>query len=109
MKIKPTLDEVQTRLRLDDALMEDVQGAIEQAYAGQLAHLDRAALHPDSASLAAAVAADPAHTGMVCTPDLIAAQLLRIDALVGANTVADRDAKETAAQRMESRHARVGA
>lgn len=109
MNITPSLDDVQTRLRLDDALIEDVQSAIEQAHAAQLAHLDRAALHPDAASLAAARAGDPLHTGMVVTPDLIAAQLLRIDALVGANTMADRDAKEAAAQRMEHRHARVGA
>jgi hypothetical protein len=109
MSITPSIEEVQTRLRLDDALIEDVQSAIEQAHAAQLAHLDRAALHPDADSLAQAKAADPLHSGIVVTPDLIAAQLLRIDALVGANTMDDRDAKEAAAQRMELRHCKVGA
>ena len=109
MNIKPSLEEAQTRLRLDDALIEDLGSAIEQAYAQQLHQLDRAALHPDAAALAAALQADPAHTGIVVTPDLIAAQLLRIDVLIGANTMDDREAKEKAAERMEHRHARVGA
>ncbi len=108
MNIKPSLQEAQTRLRLDDAVLDDLASAIEQAYAAQLHHIDRAALHPDAADLATALAADPAHTGMVVTHDLIAAQLLRIDALIGANTMDDRDAKEKAAERMERRHIRVG-
>lgn len=109
MNIKPGLHEAQNRLRLDDAVSEDLASAIEQAYAQQLHHLDRKALHPDAAHLAAALQADPDHTGIVVTPDLIAAQLLRVDALIGANTMEDRDAKEKAAERMEQRHARVGA
>lgn len=109
MNIKPTTTEAQRRLRLDDALTADLESAIDQAYALQLDHIDREALHPDQSALDAALVLDPDHTGIVVTPSLIAAQLLRIDVLVGANSLQERESKKKAAQDMEWPHVRVGA
>lgn len=128
MPIKPTVDEAKRRLRLDDALSGDLASAIEQAYAEALAFLDRDALYDNATDLAAAAtlaqnalddetddALEPllaAHlarvkTGMVATPDLISAQLLLIDVLVGSNTVQDRESKQKAAENILWRHRRV--
>lgn len=109
MNIKPTTTEAQSRLRLDDELTADLESAIEQAYSLQLNGLDRVALHPDQEALDAALALDAEHTGIVVTPSLIAAQLLRIDVLIGSNSLQERESKQTAAQDMERLHAKVGA
>lgn len=129
MSTKPTVDEAQLRLRIDADLAADLAGAIEQAYAQALAFLDRDALYDTAANLAAAVAAAQAavdgattaaeaaqalldlarvQTGIVATPDMVAAQLLLIDALVGSNALQDRESKQTAAENMLRRHRRPG-
>lgn len=129
MNIKPTVEEAQRRLRIDDALADDLALAIDQAYAQALAFLDRDALHADAAAFKAAVDAARAaleaetdeeaalqladdlariQTGMVATPDLIAAQLMLIDVLVGANSLQEREGKQAAAESMMRRHRRAG-
>lgn len=129
MNIKPTVEEAQRRLRIDDALADDLALAIDQAYAQALTFLDRDALHADAAAFKAAVDAARAaldaetdeeaalqladdlariQTGMVVTPDLIAAQLMLIDVLVGANSLQEREGKQTAAESMMRRHRRAG-
>lgn len=106
MNIKPSTADAQRRLRLDDEtdVTIDLESAIEQAYAQTLQALCRTALHPDAASLLAALVIDPLHNGIVCTHDIIAAQLLLTDALVGANSMADRDAKSSAAHSILQPH-----
>lgn len=108
MSVKPTPDQAIQRLRLDDDLTVDLQYAIEQAHAQMLEHLDRHVLHADESELEAALATDPAHTGAVCTPSLIAAQLLLIDVLVGSNSAQERESKEEAAKRLMRPHVRMG-
>lgn len=110
MNIKPSTAEAQIRLRLDsDALItQDLESAIEQAYAQTLTMLDRSALHENTAQLEAALEVDPLHTGMVCTADIIAAQLLLVDALIGANSLKDRDEKSKAALYILYPHRRLG-
>ena len=105
MNIKPTAQEAKDRLRLDDALSDDLDFAIEQAYAECLAILQRDDLHPDKASLDAAIALDAAHTGMVVRADIIAAQLLLIDSLIGSGSTEEQKAKREAAIMMLNRHA----
>jgi acetamidase/formamidase len=92
MNIKPSTSEAQRRLRLDDDIdvTIDLESAIEQAYSRTLQVINRTALHPDAAALLAAMVADPLHNGIVSTPDIISMQLMLIDALVGANSMADR-------------------
>lgn len=104
MPIKPTPEEATLRLRLDDSLAGDISNAIDQAHAQVAAILD-GALYADAAALAAA--SDPC--GIVCTPDIIAAQLLLVDVLVGSNTVQDREAKERAALNLLRLHRNMGA
>jgi hypothetical protein len=110
MNIKPSTSEAQRRLRLDDDLdvTSDLQQAIEQAHAQVLQILDRTVLHPTQLELLSALLLDEFHNGIVCTPDIIAAQLLLVDTLVGANSQQDRDAKAKAAQNMLWPHRRVG-
>lgn len=104
MPIKPTPAEAIARLRLDDSLGDDLTGAIEQAHAQAVQFLD-GQLYADQAALDAA--ADV--RGVICTPDILAAQLLLVDVLVGNNTLQDREAKEAAAQRMLRPHRNMGA
>lgn len=104
MPIKPTPDEAVKRLRLDDNLAGDVDSAIDQAHAQAVAYLD-GALYADQAALTAAD--DP--RGIICTPDIIAAQLLLVDVLVGSNSVQDRENKQTAAFNMMRMHRNMGA
>ncbi len=93
MPVKPTAEEAMTRLRLDESLSGDVLSAIDQAHALAQAALD-GTLYEDATAKATAGDA----RGIVCTPDIIAAQLLFVDALVGANTV------DAAAQKTERAH-----
>lgn len=104
MPIKPTPEAAMRRLRLDDGLAGDLADAIEQAHAEALSHLDGALYESEAAK----TAADDAR-GIVCTPDIIAAQLLLVDVLVGNNSVQDRQAKQTAAEAMLRRHRNMGA
>lgn len=104
MPIKPTSDEAMLRLRIDADLAGDVASAIDQAHAQALAFLD-GQLYADRAALTAA--ADP--MGIVVTADIIAAQLLLVDALVGNNSLQDRDDKRRAAKDMLLPHRNMGA
>lgn len=104
MPIKPTPAEAIARLRLDDSLGDDLNDAIEQAHAQAVQFLD-GQLYADKAALDAA--ADL--RGVICTPDILAAQLLLVDVLVGNNTLQDREAKEAAALRMLRPHRNMGA
>lgn len=104
MPIKPTPEEAQTRLRLDSALAGDLAAAIDQAHAQAVKYLD-GALYADQAALT--TAADP--RGIVCTADIIAAQLLLVDVLVGNNSAADRDDKRVAAHNILRPHRNLGA
>ena len=104
MPIKPTPADAILRLRLDDSLDGDIGNAIDQAHAQALAFLD-GQLYADCAALTAA--ADP--MGIVVTADIIAAQLLLVDALVGNNSLQDRDDKRRAAKDMLLPHRNMGA
>ncbi len=103
MPTKPTVESALFRLRIDDDLRGDVADAIEQAFAQAETYLDRPLYASkqeatDSGSLRA----------LVCTPDIIAAQLLLVDALVGANSVKDQAAKRDAAFDMLFPHRYTG-
>ncbi|SFB96589.1 hypothetical protein SAMN05216344_106120 [Polaromonas sp. OV174] len=103
MPIKPTVEEAQRRLRIDADLAADLESAIDQAHAEALAFLDLS-LYADDAALAAAADA----SGIVATADIIAAQLLLTDALVGNNSLQDRESKREAARNMLRPHRRMG-
>lgn len=104
MPIKPTAEEAMARLRLDADIATDLAAAIDQSHAEAIAYLD-GQLYADQAAID--TAADP--KGIVCTPDIVAAQLLLVDVLVGSNSPADREAKTTAAHRILRPHRNMGA
>lgn len=94
-QVKPTKNQALLRLRLDDSLADDVADAIEQAFALTEKYLDG----PLFVSAQAAVdSGNP--KAIVCTADIIAAQLLLVDSLCGPNTVVDQAAKRQAAYEM---------
>jgi hypothetical protein len=104
MPIKPTPADAILRLRLDDSLDGDISNAIDQAHAQAVAFMD-GALYEDAAARDAA--ADL--RGIICTPDIIAAQLLLVDVLVGNNSAQDRELKEAGAFNMLRLHRNMGA
>lgn len=104
MPISPTVDEALRRLRLDDDLRQDVVDAIPQALAEAETYLDGKLY--ESAELREA-AADL--RGIICKPDILAAQLLLIDALVNSNTDEGADLKRKRAYSMLLRHRNMGA
>ncbi|QHI99360.1 hypothetical protein GT347_16065 [Xylophilus rhododendri] len=91
MSLKPTVEQAIRRLRLDDDLTGDVRDAIEAAFAETLAFLDGRLYEVESPESLL----DP--RAIIMTPDIIAAQLLLADALVGANDTRAREYKRTAA------------
>lgn len=103
MEVKPTLEQALLRLRLNDALSADLADALDEAHAEAEAFLD-GTLYASAADRT--LAADP--RGIVVAPDIISAQLLLADALVGANDVQGRDSKRTAAFNILRRHRNVG-
>ena len=103
MLTRPTPAQAMARLRLDADLIADLPDAIEQAHAATVTFLD-GALYDDANTLH--TAQDP--RGIVCTPDIIAAQLLLVDALVGNNSLQDRQDKRTAAINMLRPHRNAG-
>lgn len=103
MPIKPTVEGALFRLRIDEDLRGDVEEAIEQAFSQAQTYLDR----PLFASKQEAVDSGIPRA-MVCTPDIIAAQLLLVDALVGANSVKDQADKRDAAFDMLFPHRYTG-
>ena len=120
METKPTLEQAAARLRIDESVRADLADALDQAHDEALAYLDRP-LYPDrdsrlaaiaqaQAALATAVGGDAiaeagealvlAKAGIVITHDLIAAQLLLADRLVGDNDASESEAKERAAHNL---------
>lgn len=129
MDVKPSLEAAARRLRIDGDLLLDLQDALEQAHDEALAYLDRP-LFADAAALTTAIAAAQAaldaatddevadqlaqdlaraKTGIVVTQDIIAAQLLLADRLVGDNDGAERERKEQAAYALMRQRRRHGA
>lgn len=104
MPITPTVDEALRRLRLDDDLRQDVVDAIPQAQAEAETYLDGKLYVSDAERIAAADL-----RGIICTPDIIAAQLLLIDALLNSNTDEGADLKRKRAYSMLLRHRNMGA
>lgn len=100
----PTAEMAMRRLRLDDDLLLDVQDAIPQAHAEAQAYLDGVLYGTEDDRVAAGD-----DKGVVCTPDIIQAQLLLVDAAVGGNTVKDADAKREVAWKILRRHRNQGA
>lgn len=100
----PEVDAAMRRLRLDADLQADVQDAIPQAKA-------EAEIFLDGKLYASAEAMELAGDarGIVCTPDIIAAQLLLIDALVNSNSDEGAEIKRTRAFDMLRRHRNQGA
>ncbi|BBL25361.1 Uncharacterised protein [Comamonas terrigena] len=102
--VAPTPGDAMRRLRLDDDLAEDVEAAIPQALA-------EAEVFLDGKLYATAQAKADAQDlrGIVCTPDIIAAQLLLVDALVADNGEDAVETKRTRAFNMLRRHRNMGA
>lgn len=103
MDIKPDTETALRRLRMDADLAEDLAAAIDEAHAEAVAYLD-GRLYADLAELIAAQDV----RGIVCTPDIIAAQLLLADVLVGNNSTQDRESKHAAALTILRRHRNQG-
>ena len=104
MPISPTVDEALRRLRLDEDLRQDVEDAIPQACAEAVTYLDGKLYENE---LERETAQDL--RGIVCTPDIIAAQLLLVDALVNNNSDEGADLKRARAYSMLLRHRNMGA
>lgn len=100
----PEVDAAMRRLRLDADLQADVQDAIPQAKAEAETYLD-GKLYASASDMEQA---GDAH-GIVCTPDIIAAQLLLIDALVNSNSDEGAEIKRTRAFDILRRHRNQGA
>ena len=96
---RPTLEQALRRLRIDDDLAADVTDAIPQAKAEAEAFLD-GTLYVDAQARETAQDCK----GIVCTPDIIAAQLLLIDASVNNNADEGAELKRTRAFQMLRRH-----
>lgn len=102
-KVKPTLQEAMLRLRIDPDLSADAEAAIDQAHAEAEIYLDGKLYENDDALKAANDA-----KGIVCSADIIAAQLLLVDATVNNNTDEGADLKRTRAFDMLRRHRNQG-
>lgn len=100
----PTLAAAMLRLRIDDDLSADVQSAIPEAKAEAESFLDGTLYATEQAR-----AAVQDCTGIVIKPDIIAAQLLLIDAVVGRNSDESADLKRQRAFSMLRRHRNMGA
>jgi|GEM_PF-1712837 len=100
----PSIESAMRRLRIDEDLRDDVADAIPAAKAEAEAFLD-GKLYATAQALQDAQ--DP--KGILCTADIIAAQLLLVDALVNDNTDEGADTKRTRAFTMLRRHRNMGA
>ena len=100
----PSLESAMRRLRIDEDLQEDVADAIPAAKAEAEAFLD-GKLYATEQALQDAQ--NP--KGILCTADIIAAQLLLVDAQVNDNTDEGADLKRTRAFTMLRRHRNMGA
>lgn len=99
---RPTPEQAMRRLRLDDAIADELPDAIEQAQAEAVKYLDGPLV-----LTAAEVQTTP--RAILCTPDIISAQLLLVDALIGANTIVEQQSKRGAALNILRRHRNQGA
>lgn len=99
----PSIESAMRRLRIDEDLQGDVADAIPAAKAEAEAFLD-GKLYATASDLHDAQ--DP--KGILCTADIIAAQLLLVDALVNDNTDEGADLKRTRAFNMLRRHRNQG-
>lgn len=100
----PSLNAAMLRLRIDDDLSADVEAAIPEAKAEAESFLDGTLYATEQARV---VAQDC--RGIVIKPDIIAAQLLLIDAAVGRNSDEAADLKRRRALSMLLRHRNMGA
>lgn len=100
MPLKPTTEQALLRLRLDADLGDDVKDAIDQAHGQAEKYLD--------GPLVETIDADSDPKAVLCTPDIIAAQLLLVDVLVGANDVKAQESKRSAAYNMLRPHRNQG-
>lgn len=100
----PSIESAMRRLRIDEDLRDDVADAIPAAKAEAEAFLDGKLYATDQAKQEAQ---DP--KGILCTADIIAAQLLLVDALVNDNSDEGADLKRTRAFNMLRRHRNMGA
>lgn len=100
----PTLEAAMLRLRIDEDLAADVQAAIPEAKAEAEAFLDGTLYATEQARDAALDC-----KGIVIRADIIAAQLLLVDAIVHSNTDEGADLKRTRAFSMLRRHRNMGA
>ncbi len=103
-RVKPARDEAMRRLRIDDDLAEDVGAAIDQAHAETERYLD-GRLYASADDLEQANDA----RGIVCTADIIAAQLLLVDAIVNSNSDEGADLKRARAFDILRSHRNQGA
>lgn len=101
--VQPTIETVMLRLRLDDDLREDVVQAIPQAVAEAESILERKLY---ATALQMQDANDP--KGLLIRPDITAAMLLLIDAMVGSNSVQDAETKRTRSEAILLRYAYRG-
>lgn len=101
--VQPTVEIVMLRLRLDDDLREDVEQAIPQAVAEAESILERK-LYATAQQMQDAN--DP--KGLLIRPDVTAAVLLLIDAMVGANSVQDSETKRNRGEAILMRYAYRG-
>lgn len=103
MDIKPTTAQAMLRLRLDSELEGDLPPAIDQAHAQAVKYLD-GKLYETEPDLVAAQDV----RGIVVTDDIIAAQLLLVDVLVGSNEMKERESKTAAAHNILRQHRNQG-
>lgn len=100
----PTLEAAMLRLRIDDDLTDDVKAAIPEAKAEAETFLD-GTLYATQEARDAALDCN----GIVIRPDIIAAQLLLVDAIVHSNTDEGADLKRKRAYSMLLCHRNMGA
>lgn len=101
--VQPTVEAVMHRLRLDEDLREDVEQAIPQAVAEAESILERT-LYATVQQMQDA----NDMKGLLIRPDITAAMLLLIDAMVGSNSVQDAETKRTRGETILMRYAYRG-
>lgn len=126
MSIQPSIEIAQQRLRVDDALLPDLQAALDQAEAEARAYLDGALYATAAEKLQAITAAEAAATAaglepatapavleaqrsIVVTADMHNAMLLLADVYMGSNDSTESERKTRAATNILRRHRNKGA
>ena len=98
--MKPTVEQAQRSLRIDDDLLLVVQDALDRAYATVLNRLDVDEIYPTIEAREIALAATPSGRFQRVGIDIQKAVLLLADVEIGANDAKDSLAKEEAAYRI---------